>query len=417
MFNRYEKNTKMKIRSAMKAYVRWMTCRNYQVEYGLIPADRKVPNPDELIFMEKSDVIKVLCMFILEVKNAAGDDYTRDTLYDLIVMVQAFFKQNRRPFKFFEDDEFFYLKNTLDNRMRALSKMGKVAPHEKAVPISFAEDEKLWGDGVLGDKTPVQLVDTLLYLLGVHFALRAAEEHKSLRVDCQLSVHYDDSVGMKYIYYQEMSSKCNQGGISDRGNPLKTGRAYENVVNSDRCVVRLYEKYMSHRPSHLPKCSKDFYLRPLGVPNGDIWYSCQARGRHTLEKVIKKLCQKAGFSGKRTNHSCRASSATRMYELGADEQLICEKTGHRSVAVRSYKRTSNQQLKSVSDMLYGNVDKVEGNTCSNKKLKVEPTSTVSKCPDNEDKASDGGGQGKATNSTHSVELPKGVVVNINLNVK
>ena len=78
----------------MKAYVRWMTCRNYQVEHGLIASDRHVPSPDDLLMLPKSEVTKVLCLFIMEVKNASGHDYTRDTLYDLIIMVQSFFKQN-----------------------------------------------------------------------------------------------------------------------------------------------------------------------------------------------------------------------------------------------------------------------------------------------------------------------------------
>ena len=107
-----------------------------------------------------------------------------------------------------------------------------------------------------------------MYLFGIHFGLRAADEHKSLRVHDQLSVRYDNVVGLKYLYYEENTSKCNQSGISSRGHDAKTGRAYENVVNSDRCIVRLYEKYMSVRPSHLPKCATDFYLRPLAVPNG-----------------------------------------------------------------------------------------------------------------------------------------------------
>ena len=65
-------------------------------------------------------------------------------------------------------------------------------------------------------------------------------------------------------------------------------------------------------------------------------YPCQSHGHHTLSEVIKKLCNSGGFGGKRTNHSCRASSATRLYEKGVNEELICEKTGHRLVAVRSY---------------------------------------------------------------------------------
>ena len=81
-----------------------------------------------------------------------------------------------------------------------------------------------------------------------------------------------------------------------------------------------------------------------------------------LGERVKKLCEKAGFTGKRTNHSCGSTSATRMYDCGADKQLICESTGHRSVAVRSYKRTSSNQLKNVSNMLYGNVTDSKGTT-------------------------------------------------------
>ena len=76
----------------MKAYVRWMRCRNYQVEHGLISSDRSVPTPDDLVDFSKQDIVKVLCMFIHEVRDGNGNEYNCDTLYDMIVMVQAFFK-------------------------------------------------------------------------------------------------------------------------------------------------------------------------------------------------------------------------------------------------------------------------------------------------------------------------------------
>ena len=272
----------------------------------------------------------------------------------------------------------------------------------------------MWSMGLLGDDSPVKLVDTLLYLLGVHFALCAADEHKNLKVNSQLKVLYDENVGLKYLYYKEHASKCNQGGLSNRLSTPKTGRAYENVVNKDRCVVRLFEKYMHYRPDHNPSCSKDFYLRPLSIPNGSVWYSCQPRGKHSLNKVLKTLCSKAGITGKSTNHSCRAASATRLYEEGVDEQLICEKTGHRSVAVRSYKRTSSCQMKEVTDILCGNV-----NDSKAKVPKREPTATttkaeVSESTKNKDQVSvNVTGQ---QNEYQSIDVTKGLVLNINVNV-
>ena len=64
------------------------------------------------------------------------------------------------------------------------------------------------------------------------------------------------------------------------------------------------------------------------------------------------MCSKAGISGFKTNHSLPATSATRLYHQGVDEQLIMERTGHRSIeSVRSYKRTDKQQEKRIPNLL------------------------------------------------------------------
>ncbi len=66
------------------------------------------------------------------------------------------------------------------------------------------------------------------------------------------------------------------------------------------------------------------------------------------------MCQNAGIAGYRTNHSLRATAATRLYQAAVDEQLIMERTGHRSIeGVRSYKRTTAAQQQGLSDVLNG----------------------------------------------------------------
>ena len=53
----------------------------------------------------------------------------------------------------------------------------------------------------------------------------------------------------------------------------------------------------------------------------------------------------------RTLRSAR-ETATRLYQAGVDEQLIMERTGHRSLdGVRSYKRTSQEQQVTLSDIM------------------------------------------------------------------
>ena len=64
--------------------------------------------------------------------------------------------------------------------------------------------------------------------------------------------------------------------------------------------------------------------------------------------MISTMCSKAGISGYKTNHSLRATSATRLYHQGVDKQLIMERTGHRSLeGVRSYKKTDEDQEKAI----------------------------------------------------------------------
>ena len=58
------------------------------------------------------------------------------------------------------------------------------------------------------------------------------------------------------------------------------------------------------------------------------------------------------FRDFKTNHSLHATAATRLYSSGIDEQLVMERTGHRSIeGICSYKRTSSDQQEAVSDIL------------------------------------------------------------------
>ena len=94
-----------------------------------------------------------------------------------------------------------------------------------------------------------------------------------------------------------------------------------------------------------------FYLQPLKNPTSQCWYSVKPIGHDTLDKAVARMCSLGGVGGYRT---IRATAATRLYQAGVDEQLIMEKTGHRSTeGARSYKHTSEQQLQQLSDILHG----------------------------------------------------------------
>lgn len=299
----------------------------------------------DLLQISSEDMVYGLTRFILEVRKKNGNPYPSEMLYKLIMCLQMYCHMYGKNVKFLDDPAFVNVKNILNNEMKHLSSEGFNCPRQKADAIEIDDENSMWKKGILGDSTPKLLVDTLLYLLGVHFALRAGKEHKSLRVGerSQLKVKFDHKAGLECSEYTEDSSKNNQGGIKHRKITEKVSHAYENKECPEHCVVCIYKKYMSLCPKS-EKTSLDFYLRPLVQSKEDCWYTVQPMGIHKLSSIVSDLASKLGLQGKFTNHSCCATCATCMYQNNCDEQLVQERTGHRSNAVRSYKRTSDQQL-------------------------------------------------------------------------
>ena len=64
-------------------------------------------------------------------------------------------------------------------------------------------------------------------------------------------------------------------------------------MNAARCIVAIYEGYLSHKPDAKEPSVTAFYLRPLAKPMSDIWISSQPQAENDLSKVVAKLCKGA----------------------------------------------------------------------------------------------------------------------------
>ena len=114
--------------------------------------------------------------------------------------------------------------------MRASASDGLGLARKQGEIITSDEEEQLWSKGVLGDSSPQQLLDTLIYLFGIHFALRGSSEHRRLRLENSQIVKGKDK---------------RTGGLKDIKIRGKITRAYENRADKKRCIVRLYGKYIN----------------------------------------------------------------------------------------------------------------------------------------------------------------------------
>ena len=123
---------------------------------------------------------------------------------------------------------------------------------KQAKIISESDENYLREHGYLGNGNPEILSNTLVWVLGLNFALRAGQEHRNLRMkNCQLSVGIDED-GKQYLEYKEDFSKTNSGGLAHNHLKRKTVRAYKNNDQPERCPVRLYKEYMAHVPKMPP---------------------------------------------------------------------------------------------------------------------------------------------------------------------
>ena len=219
--------------------------------------------------------------------------------------------------------------------------------------LSQVDIDILWESGYLGDSNPNQLLTTVFFMVGMSCALQAGKEHQMLRAipfNSQFQWKQDNSGNHYLSYCEDLGLKNNKGGLKQRKIQPKKVNVYP-VPRSSRCPVMLIMKYFSLFP--VQRSCHSFYLQPKKKFTEGCWYLDKPVGINRLQGMVREVCKDAGFPGFYTNHSLRTTAATHMYHSDLDEQLIQEVTGHRSTAVREYKRTCESQKRLASSCIMG----------------------------------------------------------------
>ena len=280
-----------------------------------------------------------MCIFITKVIKVNREDYPPNTVKELVYCIQMFLHAKR---------VFWYL---LDRSDVVFLDMYYVFV-KSAMPVSVTTEKKLWQQGKLWEENGTQLVQTVMFLLGINVRLRGGLEHKRL---CrpgflpQFNLTVDED-GFKCLQLTENPKTENhQGGVSVRPRIPEVVNIYPNFDNMDRCPVHFYEKYISLLPT--TKCNGILYMHAKKKPSAKCWFLDYPLGINTITPLVKELV--GVTEGNDRNQSLRATRATLMYNQGQDEQLIHEFMVHKSNSVRRYKLTSDVIKHKASRIIQG----------------------------------------------------------------
>jgi hypothetical protein len=341
------KNTLSNTGWAVRNFKEWLAAFNAENSEG-----KRCPE----LLLETSDDAGILChwlcRFVTGTRRSNGEQYTPTSVHSLLSGLYRHVKEknpNSDDLNFMDkkNQRFKELHSVCDRLYRDLRKKGIGANPKKAELITPEDERQLWETGVLGIHSPASLLNAVFYYNGKNFHLRGGQEHRFLSVS-QIQRYQNPN---RYVYI-ETGSKNRSGGINDYKLQNKVVPIVANP-EVEYCHIKLLDLYLSKNP---PGHQGSFYLRPaiLSSEKQDLpWFTSQPMGKNQLSKMVSNMFQKAGISGKNvTNHSLRASGTTQLYRAGAPENIIQERTGHKSLdALQLYERTSMDQHENVSKVL------------------------------------------------------------------
>ena len=164
-----------------------------------------------------------------------------------------------------------------------------------------------------------------MYNCGLYVALRSGKEHRQLRNSpCRIRMVRGESL-------LAVHRGCLQGGLNGRKVKLKVILHHTNTESPDRCSVRLFQLYRQRCPPDAPP-SKCLLPQAASETQPDLLVLVTTTGRHHTGEDGWTNLQECWY---KTNHSLRATSATRLYQtLGS--LTVRSRFGHGSPVACSW---------------------------------------------------------------------------------
>ena len=284
---------------------------------------------EEFRDMDKATMTQVLCSHLMEMRRQDGENYEISSVSNFFSLVGKYMRENNLG-NIEEDEEFKLLREVKNAKIKNLKKDGKGNRPNRAESITFEEEERLWDAGELGAGSPISLTRTMWWFSSLLFGLRGRDESRKMRWgDIVLKL---DENGDEFLEFVERDTKTRKGDQS-AGSRAFAPKIFKNEENPDRCPVMFYKEYARRRPKEANSDDAPFYLavNHKRKENSEVWYMNAPLGKNMLGNLLKMGCEKAGVTGKKTNHSVRKTGTKRTLDAGCPPAYVAQLMGHKDV--------------------------------------------------------------------------------------
>ena len=326
---------------------------------------------EQLESYEVPQLNEALTQFFAKLRKRSGEEYEPDSLKVMQAALDCHLRSKTYPKSIVTDTEFLSSTKVLEGKAKKLRELGMGKQPNKAQSLTQEEEEILWENGQLGDKTPWSLTNTVSWLLTMHFGLRGRQEHHDMKVE-DFSFQKDDG-GVEFVTFSEGLTKTRGGGLRVKPR-LATSKMF--ATGNKRCPVALLKKYLDKRPAEL-KTTGPVYLSVIDKPQTSVWYKKMSMGKNTINNIVKTMKENSPLKDvcqdkKLTNHSARKTVVQKLKSSGIPKCEIKNITVHSSKqGLDDYDSRDENEQRIMSNII---------DNATNARQVLQPLSSVQTAP-------------------------------------
>ncbi|XP_061177090.1 uncharacterized protein LOC133185814 [Saccostrea echinata] len=243
-------------------------------------------NPEDV---PAAELDRYLSTFFTIVKKHDGNDYEPASLRGMLCSIERYLKMKNYLTSVTRDAAFVGTRQALKYKQQRLREIGKgiKKPNEPIGKLGFDRIHQLFSEQEMGPHTPMSVINTLCFVIIVHFRLRKAIDHKNLQWgDIELKT---DTKGKEYLAYQPMSAS-NQSYKANKIADLKLC-IWSRPELQDRDPISIYKLYSKKRPPSMQHENSPFYLgiTTINPTPMQSWYRTCAMGVNKLSDLVRMI--------------------------------------------------------------------------------------------------------------------------------